>query len=249
MRSAWDDRSAVFVGFKAGDNKVNHSNLDLGTFVLDAAGVRWAMDLGADNYNLPGYFGAQRWSYYRLRTEGHNTLVLNPSAEPDQDPKAAAGITRFKSEAERSFALTDLTPAYTQHARKVQRGLALLRRQQVLVQDELQADKPAEVWWFMHTQAQVKLSADGATATLTQGKKQLQARLLSPPGAGFTVMEAQPLPTSPHPDRQAKNEGIRKLAVQLKQVSNLRLAVLLTPAPEGETAPPSPPEVVPLAQW
>src|SRR5262249_44702003 len=57
FRSAWHDPDALFVGFKAGDSKVNHSHLDLGTFVLDAMGSRWAVDLGADNYNLPGYWG------------------------------------------------------------------------------------------------------------------------------------------------------------------------------------------------
>ena len=35
------------------------------------------LDLGGDNYNLPGYFGRQRWTYYRLRTEGHNTLTID----------------------------------------------------------------------------------------------------------------------------------------------------------------------------
>jgi len=63
MRSAWDDGDAIFVAFKAGDNRSNHSNLDLGSFVLDASGYRWAIDLGADDYNLPGYFGSQRWTY------------------------------------------------------------------------------------------------------------------------------------------------------------------------------------------
>ena len=77
MRSSWDDPNARFVGFKGGDNKVNHSHADLGTFVLDAMGYRWAMDLGPDDYNLPGYFGKERWNYYRLRTEGHNTLVVD----------------------------------------------------------------------------------------------------------------------------------------------------------------------------
>ena len=56
MRSSWDDPDAFFLGFKAGDNKANHSNLDIGTFVLDALGERWAIDLGADDYNLPRYF-------------------------------------------------------------------------------------------------------------------------------------------------------------------------------------------------
>ena len=88
LRSDWDNPKALFVGFKAGDNKANHSHLDLGSFVFDAAGARWAMDLGADDYNLPGYFGAQRWNYYRLRAEGQNTLVINPDRGPDQDPAA-----------------------------------------------------------------------------------------------------------------------------------------------------------------
>jgi len=38
LRGKWNDRNAWFVGFKAGDNKANHSNLDIGSFVLDALG-------------------------------------------------------------------------------------------------------------------------------------------------------------------------------------------------------------------
>jgi Heparinase II/III-like protein/Domain of unknown function (DUF4962) len=249
FRSAWEDRDALFVGFKAGDNKANHSNLDLGTFVLDALGVRWAVDLGADNYNLPGYFGRQRWTYYRMRAEGHNTLVLNPGAEPDQDPAAAARIVRFQSRPEKAFAIADLTPAYAPQARGVRRGLALLDRRQVLVQDEVQAAQPTEVWWFLHTPAQAQVSDDGKTAMLTQENVRLQARLLSPPGATFSVMEAGPLPASPHAEGQAKNDSVRKLAVHLAGVKETRLAVLLVPLRAGEAAPAHLPAVSPLAEW
>ena len=69
LRSEWENSKALYVGFKAGDNRANHSHLDLGSFVFDALGARWAMDLGSDDYNLPGYFGAQRFTYYRLRAE------------------------------------------------------------------------------------------------------------------------------------------------------------------------------------
>jgi len=247
LRSAWNDRQALFVGLKAGDNKANHSHLDLGTFVLDALGARWAVDLGADDYNLPAYFGSQRWTYYRLRAEGHNTLVINPGQAADQDPAAAAPISRFQSQPERAFAIADLTPAYAKHARAVQRGIALLQRKQVLVQDEVQAERPAEVWWFFHTPAEVKLSDDGRSATLSQAGQALEARLLSPAPARFTVMDAQPLPSSPNPDRQARNQGFRKLAVSLTNVTDLRLIVLLAPARPGQAAPT--PSAVPLAQW
>jgi hypothetical protein len=249
FRSAWDVRDALFVGFKAGDNKANHSNLDLGTFVLDALGVRWAVDLGADDYNLPGYFGQQRWTYYRMRAEGHNTLVINPGVEPDQDPAAAARIIRYDSKPDRALAIADLTPAYAKQARKVTRGLAVLKRQQVLVQDEVQSDQPAEVWWFFHTPAQVKVSDDGKSATLSQGEKRFQTRLVSPAKATFVVLDAQPLPTSPHPERQNKNDGVRKLAVHLTGVKDLCLAVLFVPREAGATVPEQLPNTVFLQQW
>jgi hypothetical protein len=249
FRSAWEDRNAVFLGFKAGDNKANHSNLDLGTFVLDALGVRWALDLGADDYNLPGYFGGQRWNYYRLRAEGHNTLVLNPGAAPDQDPRAAASIVKFSSEPGRAFAVVDLTPAYARHAQRVRRGLALLDRRCVLVQDEVRADTPADGWWFLHTRADVKVGGDGRVAILTEGNARLEARLQGPQDAVFTVLEAEPLPGSPQPTRQNPNKGVRKLAIRFKAVKDLTLGVLLTPLKEGEPEPAPLSKLTPLNDW
>jgi hypothetical protein len=249
LRSDWDNPQALFVGFKAGDNKANHSHLDLGSFVFDAAGVRWAMDLGADDYNLPGYFGGQRWNYYRLRAEGQNTLVINPGGSPDQDPRANTRITRFESTPKRAFAIADLTPAYAKNASRVWRGIALLDREKVLVQDEIQADKPIELWWFMHTPAGVRIGDGGRTATLQQVGAQLHAEILSPPGASFQIMDAQPLPASPHPERQAKNERIRKLAIHLTGISNTRLAVLLVPKPAKDEGASQAPKLSSLAEW
>jgi hypothetical protein len=249
LRSGWAERDALFVGFKAGDNKANHSHLDLGSFVLDARGVRWALDLGSDDYNLPGYFGKQRWTYYRLRAEGHNTLVLNPGQEPDQDPAAATRVTRFESKPDRAFAVADLTPAYAKHARRVERGVALLNRRQVLVQDELQADAPADVWWFLHTGAKAQVGADGTTATLTQGSARLEARILAPANARFEVRPPTPLPGAPKPEKQADNRGVRKLAIHLPAARDLRLAVLLTPLRENESPKETSRPVQSLRDW
>ena len=249
LRSDWESPQALFVGFKAGDNKANHSHLDLGSFVFDAAGVRWAVDLGADDYNLPGYFGGQRWNYYRLRAEGQNTLVINPGHGPDQDPAANTQIPRFESTPGRSFAIADLTPAYAKQARRVWRGIALLNREQLLVQDEIQAAEPVELWWFMHTPASVRIGDHGRTATLQQVGAQLHAEILSPPGATFQIMEAQPLETSPHPDRQAKNERIRKLAIHLTGVTNSQLSVLLVPKPSKDTGTAQAPKLAALSEW
>ena len=238
-----------FVGFKAGNNKANHSHLDLGSFVFDAAGVRWAVDLGADDYNLPGYFGNQRWNYYRLRAEGQNTLVINPGDQPDQDPAAAAQIVRFQPGTDRAFAVADLSTAYRTSARKVWRGIALLDRAKVVVQDEIQADKPVELWWFMHTPASVKIEDDGRTATLQQVGKKLRAEILSPTEARFQLMDAQPLPASPHPERQAKNANTRKLAIHMAGIRNSVLTVVLTPNPSMDEASVQQVKVSTLSDW
>ena len=249
FRGAWEERDSVFVGLKCGDNRANHSHLDLGSFVLDALGQRWAVDLGADDYNLPGYFGGQRWNYYRLRAEGHNTLVINPGNGPDQDPGALAPIVRFESKPARAFAIADLTRAYAPDASRVQRGVALLDRRQTLVQDEIQAGHTNEIWWFMHTPGEIQINDDGTTATLSQGNTRLFARLLSPANARFTMMEAQPLQASPHPEKQQQNISVRKLAIHWNGVTDLRVTVLFTPLREGETPPNDGRKIVALKEW
>ncbi len=249
MRSAWNDPDATFVGFKGGDNRVNHGHLDLGSFVLDAAGRRWAMDLGADNYNLPGYFGQGRWNYYRCRAEGQNTLVINPGEQPDQDPGAVSRIVHFKSDSDHAVAIADLSSAYAAAVASARRGIAIVGRQ-VIVQDEIQARQPAQLWWFMHTAAAV--DCNGATATLTLDGRKLTARILSPEGAKFSVMPAAPLPTSPKLERQqvkgpgshGDSTGARKLAIEIKEVSNLTLTVVFS-IEDGAPIP----KLKPLSEW
>ncbi|MCS7254176.1 MAG: heparinase II/III family protein [Armatimonadota bacterium] len=250
MRTAWNDRNATFVAFKAGDNRANHSNLDIGTFVIDALGYRWALDLGADDYNLPGYFGVLRWSYYRMRAEGHNTLVINPSKEPDQDPGAFARVVRFVSRKDAAFAIADLTPAYSAHALSVRRGVKLVReagRNAVVIQDEVELKSLGDVYWFMHTPAQVQI--DGATAILRQGDAVLLCRILSPADAQFTLMEAKPLPSSPDPKGQNPNAGVRKLAIRFSGIKELHCCVILIPLRKSQEPPKDMPSVEALNKW
>ncbi|QNN22226.1 DUF4962 domain-containing protein [Planctomycetales bacterium ZRK34] len=244
MRSGWDHDS-VCVGFKGGSNAVNHSHLDLGSFILDAHGERWINDLGADNYNLPSYFGRGRWNYYRLRAEGHNTLVIAPDNKADQNPKATAPITRFKSGDDHALAIVDLTPAYAPRVKQAKRGLMLMnQRRSVLVQDEVECEKPTQVLWFMHTPAKVALDEARRIATLNQHDKQIRVKLLEPAGATFEVRDAVPLATSPNPQGQKTNHE-RKLTVQLDNISTARIIVLIeTAEPAGDA-----PKLKPLADW
>lgn len=84
MRSSWTDEHALYVAMKAGRNQGHqtHNDLDCGDFVIDALGTRWAGELGSGDYLSEGYFSSEaqdseRWLYYRKRTEGQNTILVN----------------------------------------------------------------------------------------------------------------------------------------------------------------------------
>ena len=234
FRSRWSDPEAAFVGFKGGDDAANHSHLDLGTFVFDEFGQRWALDLGPDDYNLPEYFGKLRWTYYRLRTEGHNTLVVNGQ---NQNPKAQAPLLAFRSAPEKSYAVADMTAGYAPALRHALRGIALLNRRAVLIQDEVEAGDPADIVWKMHTKATIDLR--GSSALLTLGDKQLEARILSPVDTRFEVTPADP------PPPQAQQPDVRCLIIRLSKFQGRgTLAVLLTPAKTKDQV-----KIGPLSNW
>jgi hypothetical protein len=220
FRSAWNDKDAIFIGFKGGDNGANHSHLDLGTFVLDALGQRWAVDLGPDDYDLPGYFGPERFTYERLKTSGQNTLLLDGA---NQDQKAVAPLTSYRSSADGGFAIADLTPAYAgSGATRVHRGVSLRdNRTRVLIQDEVETSRAVDLVWTMHTQAAVEVQRD--RALLSQGGAVLEAKILSPEGATFTLEEVEiPPPQQPATD-------VRRLQVRLPEAVSVQLAILFTP--------------------
>ncbi|UYZ63420.1 heparinase II/III domain-containing protein [Hymenobacter weizhouensis] len=247
LRSSWTDPRAWYVGFKAGDNQANHAHLDIGSFVLDANGQRWGLDLGIEQETYKFANGSRRNTYYRIRTEGHNTLTISandqqPLRFANQHPQGAARITRFDAAA--PFAITNMTNAYlpfSTDARaltRVERGIRLLGNQQVLVQDEVQASSPVEVIWNFHTKAAIAIS--GATATLTQGGETMRVHILAPAGAQFVVVDAQP------PQPEERNTGVKNLTVQFPaRTTNTTIAVRFVPAGSTAAAPP----VQPLAAW
>jgi autotransporter-associated beta strand protein len=253
LRSRWQDPRATYLAAKAGEVGASHGNLDAGSFVLDANGQRWAAELGSDDYALPGYFSEpQRWTYYRMRAEGQNTLVINPGNAADQVLRARPPVVLFAPEpsAERGAVVMDLTSAYAR-ATRVQRGFQLFnRRRHVLIQDEIRYAAPADVWWFMHFGADktATLDPDGTGVTLSRGSERLWLKILAG-GGRFEVRDATPLPSSPNPEGQNANAGFRKLAIHLPGVTQTTLAVYAVPLAGGEPPPASLPAVVPLADW
>ncbi len=212
LRTSWSDANSIYIGAKGGDNKANHGHLDMGSFVLDAMGVRWACDLGPDDYNLPEYFGKQRWSYYRTRTESHNTLLIDQENQA-LDGRAALHLSGSAIEIE-------LTKAYPDRLQSWRRQLSLLDGKSLRIIDAVEAKRPVEVLWGMVTTAQIEVQ--GRQAVLHQAGKTMTASIESPDRAHFDTVSTKP------PAPQNPNSGTTKLVVRLPdKVQRVRLEVQL----------------------
>jgi hypothetical protein len=242
--------TACFLAFKAGQNNDWHSALDVGNFVFDAFGERWIRDIGGDDYLLSAY-GAKQ-TCYRKRAEGQNTLVINPTTAIDQS-FAWEKIIRKEMSKQKSFAIAEMSSCYKMNAYSVQRGVMLDKvSKNLLIQDEIHTRGAADVYNFMHTKASIIIDASGRKATFTQGSKKMIAYLLSPADVKFTVMNAEALPQSKSimTTGQNPNTGYRKLVVNIKDSSDIRLAVWLVPFNAITDAEPTTmPTLIPLSEW
>jgi hypothetical protein len=265
MRSSWTDEKALYLAIKAGKNQGHqtHNDLDVGDFVLDALGTRWAGEYGNANYLAPGYFSndtqqSERWMYYRKMTEGQNTILIgranqNVLAAPPTPNHGSSGTTQGSStvftppQDSTAFWVTDMTSAYFQ-ATSVKRGIRLINgRKQVLLQDEVNAQ--ADVQWRIQTNATV--STSGTTATLKIEDQTMEVSILNAPsGAAFSTGDPVRFdtdPTPPGPD--LPNPGVTVLIIDLP-AGQYNLQVLFNPQWPGMSGsdfltPPS----VPLDNW
>jgi hypothetical protein len=244
MRSAWDDPQATFVGFKAGPLRSHHNDLDAGTFVLEASGVRWAIDLGIENYHLPGYFTNKRFDYYRTATIGQNTLTFESA---NQQVTGRAQIEEFGQFTEFTFAVAGLSEPYGEPTGAVRRGIALIDGHAVLVQDEINGGHSEPVSWTMHTDAEVHV--DGQVAILRKNGQELHARILSPPEANFSVRSANPCKTPYNSDcaDQNPNSGVSRLMIDLdaRNADTPQTIAVLFESVESTTDK----TIVPLSEW
>ncbi len=239
-RGSWTDNTCLWTGIKAGYNKVNHAHLDLGNFEMDALGVRWARDLGSDDYNLPNYFGGLRYTYYRLESISHNVPLLNGQ---NQREDATSRFIRHAEAVPEPFSILDFTEAYKDFAGSVQRGIKVVdNRKAMLVQDEFTLTKSAVITWAMTTDATIVLT-NSKEAELTLSGKKMTAKILSPANAVFSIESAQ------QSKPQKENIGVSRLLAKTPAATgNVTVTVLLLPQWPGGVSNYAA-AVVPLAKW
>lgn len=240
VRSSYCNTDATYIGMKGGYNYSNHGDLDIGSFVFDALGERWILDLGKSSYSSPGYFnglvGGGRWKVYTKRAEGHNTLVINPSkTAEDQYPFARAGFTDFAKGNGTAAATLDMTEAYYRH------GVSSVKRtldvsddcKTVSITDEVSCKKSSDIIWGAHTDANVEIIDDGKTARLTKESdegtiKTVLVRINDDIDARFSVINHDEI-SDVGKEMTEQEKTVTKLVIQLNNVQEATIKVTFEP--------------------
>jgi hypothetical protein len=249
MRTSWTDPHAIYVGFKTGSPSVNHGHMDVGSFIMEANGERWAMDFGMQNYESLESKGiniwgkeqqAQRWEVFRYNNFTHNTLTVNNAL---QLVNGYATITSSSAKPSSLYAITDLTSVYKTQLKAVQRGISIIDQKYVAIRDEIETgDSSSIVRWTMLTSAEARINSKGIIELSKNGKKlhlQVQSQ---------AKVSLKTWPTDPPKPYDAPNPGtvLVGFEVEIPKHSRESLTVLLIP--QNNTIKASK-QIMPLENW
>lgn len=234
MRTSWTDPSAIFVGVKGGSASDNHAHMDAGSFVMEADGVRWAMDFGADDYNRLETAGvdiwkraqdSQRWQVFRYNNFAHNTLTLDDSLHV---MAGRATITETSSSTRLMHATVDLSPVFAGSLARASRDVAIEQGTHVVVRDDIEtAGRSVKVRWNMVTPASVKLTGPNS-AELTKDGKKLVLRVDEPASVTMKTWSTQPSHAYDSP-----NPGTSMVGFEVSVPANTRRSLLVRLTPQG----------------
>ena len=207
MRNSWSDPNAIYLGFKAGSPSVVHSHMDIGSFVMEVDGVRWASDFGQQNYESLESKGVglwdnsqngDRWKIFRYSTYSHNTIIID---DQQQLVKGYAGIEKHSDSEEFMYAISDLSNVYEGQLKKTVRGMGIKDGKYTIIRDEVETlDKSTKFRWNMLTYADVQLGTKEAVLSI-EGKK-LKLKVQGPDN-----LQMKTWSTAPTNDYDAENPG------------------------------------------
>lgn len=238
MRTSWTDSGAIFTGFKSGSPSVSHGHMDVGSFVMEADGVRWASDPGMQNYESleskgMHIFGmtqdAQRWNVYRMNNHSHNVITIDSLL---QQVKGYGKMDKHSDAAGFRYAVSDISTVYDNQMKKVVRGVAIKDEKYVVVRDEVETmGKKTRVKWAIFTFADVEIGEK--SVILRSNNKKLYLKVKGPSGIVMKTWS-----TAPVTDYDAANPGSVMVGFEceLPAGSKASFEVLLIPEKALDTA-------------
>ena len=193
-RKGFASTDDTYLGVKGGSPKNSHAHMDGGSFIYEWAGVRWAVELGSQDYHSLESKGigiwkkgqnSQRWQVYRLNNHSHNTLTINNKIH---QYKGMATMTKVFNKKKYKGAEFDLSSLFSD-AESVTRRITVDDNDKVCCVDKIvSGSADCSVRWNMTTFAKAEI-IDNHTILLKQDGKELLLRIASPKSAKAYIMK------------------------------------------------------------
>lgn len=191
-----DAAGATYLGLKAGTSALNHSHLDLGSFVLELDGDPLFDDLGPGDYAAPGYFDPQRrHEHFEVSTRAHNLVVVEGR---NQALEATARIVRRIERPDRIAVEVEVddpaSPVMLQRRIAIEDG-------DVWILDSAtrrRAAEDMEIALEWQAYSPLDLLVEGAMATLHAEERAYHAQIVYPPRMAWRTDRHEPASGVPH---------------------------------------------------
>jgi len=217
MRSGWNDPRAAFLATKGGPASQNHGHMDSGSFVYDADGVRWAVDLGSQSYYSIEKLGmslwssaqdSDRWKIFRLNNLSHNLVTIDDQLH---DVKGYGKIAEFSDDPGSPFAVVDLKEVYQGQVKSYMRTVKLLPSRVAHINDNIEGVKSgAKVRWAMVTAAP-EITREGSSLVLREGDETLRIKPLAPAQVTWKIEDM----TTPPNQWDVSNKGHSMISFEI----------------------------------
>ncbi len=238
-RSSWTDTKSAYLGIRGGKNTVG-GQFDKGSFIFEGQGVRWFVDLGKENQNIEGgYYNEAGWTLYRKRAEGHNAVVINPTAEdPGQTVDSVASLKKLERKEKGVIAVYNLADVYADDVNYYDRAFYLgEERNTLIVQDEMELKTDEnDIYMFLHTKGKITVDSDGKGAIVEKDGKKVKVDVICDADRWCLVAsDASPLfPENARPDEISRAD-YQRLTLVGKAGGKLNISTKITPYEDGNT--------------
>ena len=193
-RKGFASKEDSYLGVKGGSPKNSHAHMDGGSFIYEWAGVRWAVELGNQDYHSLESKGigiwkkgqnSQRWQVYRLNNYSHNTLTINDKLHQYE---GMVTMTKVYNKKKYKGADFDLSSLFVD-TESVTRSILIDNNDKVTCIDKIESkNTTCSIRWNMTTFAKAEI-IDNRTIILEQDGKRLLLRVVSPQKAEPYIMD------------------------------------------------------------
>ncbi len=212
-RSGWHSADDTYFGLKGGSPSSGHAHMDGGSFIYERDSVRWALDLGMQDYGSLEKYGldiwnlgqdSDRWKVFRYGNTGHNTVsVMNAM----HCASGRAEIVDTMASVSEKGAVVDLSGLLPQFGR-VTRKAVLDAEDNLCLEDVFENGGSRQtVVWIMNTEAVPEIVSDDAVRLTCRGHEMsVKFRATSP----FSL---KILPADPPAEYDAPNPGVMQVCL------------------------------------